>query len=267
MPPLAETQRRFFGALRFPLRGASRRSTELPACGDPHTAAFLATADELLRPSPTLLPAECLELYHRQYWFRLLDSIAEDFPGLRRLLGDGPFWKLIEDYLTAHPSGSFTLRHLGRSMPAFIESCSLDAGLRRRAIAVAAIEWAMMECFEAASTPIPSPDELATHPIILQAHVRLLGMDADASTWLNNPDAAWADASRNPQHAAVWRSPVGGARHRRLDAGEYLMLSLIQTQSRPMHAWIEAGSHHIPDPGTLSRWFAAWQSEGWLAAV
>jgi hypothetical protein len=62
-------------------------------------------------------PEERLELYHRQYWYRLLDSIEEDFPALRLLLGRAPFWRLVEEYLLAAPPTSFTLRHLGQAWP------------------------------------------------------------------------------------------------------------------------------------------------------
>jgi len=151
MPSLAETQRRFFGALQRPFRGTGRRSTEMPASDKPHDPAFLKTADQLLRPSPTLIPAECLELYHRQYWFRLLDSLEEDFPGLIRLIGKDTFWKITEDYLLTHPSRSYTLRHLGRLMPRFVEKHLTDQPISHRAKSIAAIEWTMMECFEAAN--------------------------------------------------------------------------------------------------------------------
>lgn len=263
MPPLAETQRRFFGALQFPLRGASRRSTDLPASDEPHAPGFLAAADDLLRPSPTLIPAECLELYHRQYWFRLLDSVAEDFPGLKSLLGDEPFWALLESYLLAHPSQSFTLRHLGRAMPKFVEREITDPEWRRRAVAVATIEWAMMETFEAADLPVATPEQVAGERFTLQAHVRLLEIGADASSWLHDPQAGWHDDG--PFHAAVWRTREGGGRHRPLESGEFAMLSLLPGRAWSLDAWLEASASHVTDPATLSRWFAAWQAEGWFA--
>lgn len=265
MPQLAETQRRFFEALQVPLRGTSRRSTELPPCDEPHDPAFLATADELLRPSPTLIPAECLELYHRQVWFRLLDSLAEDFPGLKALLGEDEFWNLLENYLLAHPSQSFTLRHLGRVMPAFVGKQITDPDMRHRSVAIATIEWALMECFEAADLPVATPEQVADGPFSLQAHVHLLETQSDASSWLHAPDSGWRD--EGPFHAAVWRLREGGAHHRRLDPGEFAMLSLLPGRFWLLDEWLEESAAHIPDPTTLSRWFAAWHADGWFAPI
>ena len=56
--------------------------------GEP-SASFVATATRHLSPSATLDPVERLDLYHRQYWYRVLDSLQEDFPALEHLLGEG----------------------------------------------------------------------------------------------------------------------------------------------------------------------------------
>ena len=113
MSNLDELQREFFRALLLPLRGSSRNSTELSPSDEGHSPEFFRIADEIIKPGPSLTSAERLELYHRQYWFRILDSLAEDFPVLRKMAGDGIFWELIEGYLLGRPSRSFTLRHLG----------------------------------------------------------------------------------------------------------------------------------------------------------
>lgn len=265
MSPLADTQRRFFGALQLPLRGTSRRSTELPASDEPHDPWFLTTADALIRPSPTLIPAECLELYHRQYWFRLLDSVAEDFPALRRLLGDESFWDLIESYLLAHRSTSFTLRHLGRHMPSFVESHLADATLRRRARDIAAIEWSLMESFEAAEAEVPSPDDVAGGFFTLQAHVRLLELETNSIDWIDNRDTPWAEETPGTFHAATWRTRSGGVSHRALDPGEFALLNRLRGITTTLDAWLEASTDDIPDPETLTRWFSHWQTDGVFA--
>lgn len=265
MSPLADTQRRFFGALQLPLRGTSRRSTELPASNEPHDPLFLTTANALIRPSPTLIPAECLELYHRQYWFRLLDSVAEDFPALRNLLGDVPFWELIESYLLAHRSASFTLRHLGRHMPSFVDSDRTDATLRRRARDIATIEWSLMESFEAADALVPSAEEVAGGSFTLQAHVRLLELATNASDWIDDTETPWADATPGAFHAATWRTASGSVSHRALDPGEFAMLGRLRGTTTTLDAWLEASAADIPDPETLTRWFSRWQTDGMFA--
>lgn len=260
---LANTQREFFGALQFPLRGTSRRSTELPPCTDPHAPAFLATAEKLIKPTATLIPAECLELYHRQYWFRLLDSIEEDFPGLVRLLGKDKFWEVIEQYLLRHPSKSFTLRHLGRSLPDFIGTCISDPTIRRRATDISHIEWSLMASFEAPDAPIASPEQIITDLIKLQPHLILLNLSTNASDWLHE-EANWSQSDQEIFPTAVWRTPEGLINHAQLEADEYAMLHRLTSTSLTLDQWLEASQDNIPNPETLTRWFSTWGKRSWF---
>ena len=42
-----------------------------------------------VKPNDRLTSAERLEIYNRSYWYRILDSLREDFPGLRAVVGEG----------------------------------------------------------------------------------------------------------------------------------------------------------------------------------
>ena len=75
---------------------------------------------EFIKPNDRLSSFERIEIYNKQYWFRLLDSLYEDFPGLRALLGDAKFHQLSIAYIDKHPSTSFTLRDLGQHMEKFL---------------------------------------------------------------------------------------------------------------------------------------------------
>lgn len=264
-PSLADIQRDFFAALLFPLRGRSRRCTELPACGEPHDDRFLAIADRHLRHSPTLLPAECLELYHRQYWFRLLDSIEEDFPGLIRLVGRDRFWEFIEAYLVRHPSASYTLRHLGSRLAGFLGEHSGDPVMMRRAVAVAEIEYAIMAAFEAPGLPTAGPEQVAEGLYTLQPHVLLLEQATNASAWLHDPATAWDDRDHSSFHTAVWRTAGGAIHHSQLAAGAFRMLSRIRGRAASLDSWLAASALDIDTPETLSAWFAEWSDRGWFA--
>src|SRR5215469_12348572 len=55
---------------------------------------------EFIRPNDRLTSLERLEIYNRQYWFRVLDCLYDDYPGLRAILGDRKFYKLRVAYLT-----------------------------------------------------------------------------------------------------------------------------------------------------------------------
>ncbi len=64
-------------------------------------------AAEFIKPNERLTAFERLQLYNRMYWFRLIDIMHDDNPGLRAVVGDARFTKLIEAYLTKYPSRSF----------------------------------------------------------------------------------------------------------------------------------------------------------------
>ncbi len=263
MQPLEQTQREFFAALRLPLRGKSRRSTELAPSDEPHSGDFLKTAEKLMKPGENLSSAERLELYHRQYWFRLLDSIAEDFPILRKLAGEGTFWKLMEAFLEACPSESYTLRHLGRRVSDFTAGWEeIEPVERLWFSAIARLEYASMEIYEAAEWRCANPEELATAELGLQPHVILMDLPAAADlceTWETfSPPAAERAC------VAVWRAANGGAARRRLDPVEYELLKRLR-QGGPLASLFAEPTAREPAPEEISTWFADWQGMGWIA--
>src|SRR5579862_909585 len=81
-----------------------------------------AFADKIIKANDRLTSLERIEIYNKQYWFRLIDSLYEDFPGLRAVLGRIKFNELVIAYLQKHPSKSFTLRNLGRKLPPFVDN-------------------------------------------------------------------------------------------------------------------------------------------------
>lgn len=263
MRPLEQTQREFFAALQMPLRGKSRRSTELPASDEGHSDEFLTKAGELMKPGANLSSAERLELYHRQYWFRVLDSIAEDFPVLRRMAGEETFWALMEAYLLECPSSSFTLRHLGSRVPDFTATWDvLDESRRRWFSSLARLEYADMEIYEAAEwAPVP-PDQLATATLGLQPHVKLLALPVEAD--LCKDWETFAPDAETPVHIAVWRGENGGSLRTRLDPIEFVLLSRLCAGGTLASLFAEATDRE-PDPDEISRWFANWQTRRWIA--
>ena len=47
-----------------------------------------AEAAGFIKPNSRLNSFERLEIYNRQYWFRLLDCLYDDYPGLLTVLGE-----------------------------------------------------------------------------------------------------------------------------------------------------------------------------------
>src|SRR5258708_1410674 len=76
--------------------------------------------EKVIKANDRLTSFERLEIYNRVYWFRILSSLAEDFPGLRAVIGQRQFDKVIATYLRDCPSESFTLRNLGSRLEGWI---------------------------------------------------------------------------------------------------------------------------------------------------
>lgn len=120
-----------------------------------------STVVDFITPNDRLTGFQRLEIYARQYWFRLLDCLYDDYPALRALLGERRFHRLCCDYLAAHPSTSWTLRNLGSQLATFIsEPKTRD---------VARVEWAQTLAFdEPYQKPLSMVDLLDADPSLLR---------------------------------------------------------------------------------------------------
>ena len=81
-----------------------------------------AEARAILKPNSRLTSSERLDIYRESYWQRVLGSFAEDFPGLRAIVGPRAFQRLAKAYLSDLPSRSFTLRNLGSRLEEWLRS-------------------------------------------------------------------------------------------------------------------------------------------------
>jgi uncharacterized protein (UPF0276 family) len=98
-------QRTMARAVMQPLTSSERMQRRAPDGGP-----MKRYASRFIKPNDRLTSFERLEIYNRQYWFRVLSALIEDFPGLRAVLGERRFDAMAKAYLIANPSRSFTLR-------------------------------------------------------------------------------------------------------------------------------------------------------------
>ena len=140
-------------------------------------------AEEFIKPNRFLSSVERLELYNRQYWFRLLDAFYEDFPGLVAVLGDEKCEALATAYLTRYPSSSFTLRDLGSRLEKFVqEEPQWVEPDHKLALDLIRFEWAEVVAFDAAGKPAITPGSLhgteaMNLKLELQPYLTLLELD------------------------------------------------------------------------------------------
>ena len=140
-----------------------------------------------------------LELYAGMYFYRLRDSLAEDFARVAAALGEARWHNLVTDYLLAHPPTRWSLRWAGEALPAFLRGHA--CGAERPWLADAAtLEWARNEAFQALDATPLRPEELAGIPPEKWPELRfapapgtaLVASRWDLASWWD--DAAPADA-------------------------------------------------------------------------
>lgn len=249
-------------------------------------------ASRFIKPNDRLTAFERLEIYNRQYWFRLLESFHEDFPGLHAVLGQERFVRLAVAYLSAHPSTSFTLRNLGRHLVRFLETHPSHTAFNPRLVLdLARLEWAHIEAFDNAAEPPVTADALldanpAELRLRLQPHLTLLHLAYPLDEFLialrrvedsraEASNAVTARQSRSgvhpvhpPKPQPVW---LAVHRHRncvhykRLTEAQFQLLDALR-QGLPLAEACELvlrdRSH--PKPEHLRRWFGDWALLGWF---
>jgi hypothetical protein len=118
-------------------------------------------ANSFIKPNDRLTSFERLEIYNRVYWFRVLDCLYDDYPGLRAMLGNDKFMRLITAYLEKYPSSSFTLRNLGSRLEKFIqEEPHWVAPRLSIAIDMTRFEWAQVVAFDGPAKPVITKDDI-----------------------------------------------------------------------------------------------------------
>jgi len=289
-PRLKTLQGQFFDLVRRPLDDRFRMSS-LPRSG----RLSQKSVQQLVKPNQKMTSSERLEIYARQYWFRVLDSLIEDYPGVRAILGAAKFDSLIEAYLVKFPSRSHTLRNLGNRFPAFLtRHASLQNARGRAAADMARLEWAKIEAFDEAELPLLQPETLAAGRmprIRVQPHLRLLSLSYPVDEWLVklNREEWRAEASNAVAAGGRRRRAAAGApvlrrknvcvvvhRHefrpyfKRLDREAFVLLQELQ-KGRSFESAVQSAlkikrHSNVWWQNHLRQWFAEWSALGWLAS-
>lgn len=256
--------------------------------------AMKRVAAEFIKPNDRLSSFERLEIYNRQYWYRLKDCFYDDYPGLRALMGDGRFEKMTIAYLDEHPSASFTLRNLGGRLVSFLESHpKWTAGLKEAMLDMARLEWAHIEAFDSTAEPVLTTDMLLECDpgelrLVLQPYVTLLELGCAADKFLldaqrerdsrgetSNAVEAPRRRGRGAAKRKLKREKVYLAVHRyqesvyykRLEPAQYQLLKAFRDGASFEAACSELAAAHAQDGELLNRvrdWFANWASLGWF---
>ncbi len=252
---------------------------------------------EFIKPNDRLTSVERLEIYNRQYWFRLKDCFYEDYPGLRAILGDDRFDRLACAYLERYPSSSFTLRNLGRRLVEFLETePRWIAPHRRPGLDMARLEWAHVEAFDNEARPALKTDELlgldpAGIRLKLQPYVTLLELQHEVDDFLievkrgaglrseaSNATEQQRKHSRKRLKQKLKSGVIYLAVHRlensvyykRLECGQYHILRALRDNATLEEAFIkltEMGPVPVDLGAQIKQWFETWASLGWFCSL
>jgi hypothetical protein len=287
---LAELQREMAAAVMMPLTANEQMRAQARNGRD-----MSAVAESFIAPNSRLSAFERLEIYNRQYWFRVLGGLAEDFSALRAVVGARRFEALSIAYLMEHPSRSFSLRNLGSKLPEWLDAHRQVTGRRHRlAIDVARIEWAFVEAFDNAERAALTLDQIATldgaSRLALQPHLQLIALDYPADDLVlalhdrQKRDTSEAGVKHHSAELAPAKLPGLRRRHtwvaahrvdysvyyRRLRQEEFRTLAALR-QGLPLAEALEAGFRDSQTlearrPQRVRTWFAGWAELGWLCA-
>ena len=287
---LEEIQRTMAAAVMQPLTpDENMRSTSADGQSmDDVAAGFIA-------PNSRLTAFERLEIYNRQYWYRVLGALAEDFPGLRTVVGAKAFEALSIAYLMEHPSRSFTLRNLGSKMAEWLVAHPKFAGRRHRLAAdVARMEWAFVEAFDSTEWSPLTLEQIATldagSKLALQPHLQLIALEYAADDLVlslhKREKRQTSEAGVSHEESEVppvklpplRKKPTWLAAHRvdfsvyylRLEREEFLTLRAIR-EGIPLADALATGFvgskiGETQRPKRIQQWFGKWAELGWICA-
>jgi hypothetical protein len=247
-------------------------------------------AAEFIKPNERLTAFDRLQLYNRMYWFRLIDCVYDDNPGLQALLGEKKFARFVRAFLAKYPSRSFTLRNLCSRLEQFVhEEPSWTAPHTALAAEMARFEWAQTVAFDGEARPVLTTGEIAGTPparlrLGLQPYLTLLSLehpvddyviavkkrDALRSAASNTSESARKTAPSPRKVSPPRRGPVWVAVHRvnnllyykRLEAPAFRILYALQAGRTLTQAIATAGASVTPQQ--VQSWFATWMELGWF---
>jgi len=252
-----------------------------------------SVAAEFVKPNSRLTSVERLEIYARSYWFRVLDCLCEDYPGVRAILGERRFMKLATEFLARFPSASFTLRNLGSRLPAFIaEEPAFSGPHVALAADMARFEWAQVVAFDGPALPVLTrEDVIAAGPalrVTLQPYLTVAEYAYPVDQFAlalkktalrgeaSNALAAMPSSRRKPRPRLPRPARSFVAVHRqdnmlyfkRLEPEAFAILTGLGA-GRTLAAACAAALRQA-DPGVdwaarVRQWFQTWQGLGWFA--
>jgi hypothetical protein len=262
---LAETQLWFLGEITNPVRVDAEVEITCAVARSAETH----DVDELVRRPPTESARERLSIYHRSYFSRLEECLADDYSALSYALGKDAFSALCREYVTSRPSRSPNLNGFGRGMSEFLRQHRPEWVFEAE---LSELEWALIHAVHA---PAPeshlatelsavAPQALATLRFVPSPAARLIAtlypvngffqaFIKEQSPSKPNPEEAWVVVVRHGYK--IWRLD--------LSRDEATVLERL-FDARPLSEALDGVHAQASD---VQAWFKRWASAGIFRGV
>jgi len=245
-------------------------------------------AAEHILPSPTLRPAQRIQIYNQQYWWRLLSTLHESFPLVTRLFGYFDFNRTIAiPFLTKYPPNTWSLNTLGDKLPRWVQDAYHETD-KELVLNAVKLDWAFIETFLAVQLPalnnadLPANGDMnaiLSRPLYLQPHVMLFTMPYDLFSyrdafmkqspdyWVEN-DFPELERGRGYNYL-LYRNRKGDISWKEVALGELKLLNMFRKGSTIEQAceWLEEQDSALCEEAinNLHLWFQEWTMRGWLS--
>lgn len=235
---------------------------------------------EVIVDQPPISRAERLAIYTNAFFWRLLESMSEDFEAtgksITHLKDYDKFSDLVREFVRAHPSHSANITDLGGPFPEFVAAHSLAREFPWLG-ELARLERAYTESFLAPGpTPLPaeqlallSGESGADVRLAVGGSVRVFRSEWPVlGLWRKRKGACRLPFPKKPkaQSLLLRRRPSGTVVVDLLDPTAALLLGALADGKTLGEAcgFVEA---KIKDPAVISVWFQSWMADGIFSQI
>lgn len=266
MTPLVEIQKWFGAMISQPLQPDNAIAPITPFGTE-----VKVEAAKHIAPSPALESYQRIQIYHQQYWWRLLKCLQENFPSLTNLYGHESFnQKIGIPYLSENPPTHWALCRLGQSLPIWLEKHNFPTELAHIDAAAQRAFW--MAAYSPIDFAALSEQETLTKKLFLQPHVHLFSFEEDFFSFrealLNKENA---ELKKGKCFFALYRNPKNQVKWKELMIGEYNFLALFKEGMAIQEACLEiekkGGKSLQEAEELLPLWFREWTFLQWFCEV
>lgn len=188
-----------------------------------------------------------MEVYQIAYQIRMHAALEEDFPEMLSLLGESHFGELVDGYLDAFPSTSWTLAERGESLGCYVRESEWGEKNPRLAD-LAELEWYRILANHAESVKGLKFTDLShlTHD-----EIQTVVMGVAPSVFFFRSHSAGL--------LLVYRKPSGEVIDEKISEEQWILLKRI-SEGMAIPQIVDL----LPDtaPETVTEWFSHWAAEG-----